>query len=70
NNSNEIEQPIIIDHPLYKKEVDFKSDYTLVKLKPDFQKFKMSLFDDDIIALIKKACIRLGGEVLRMLKCS
>ncbi|CAI2199484.1 7214_t:CDS:2, partial [Funneliformis geosporum] len=62
NNSNEIEQPIITDHPLYKKEVDFKSDYTLVKFKPDFQKFKISRFDDDKIALIKKRVYDLAGE--------
>ncbi|CAI2201804.1 5849_t:CDS:2, partial [Funneliformis geosporum] len=65
NNMKEIVQPIITDHPLYKKEVDFdfKGDYTLVKFKPDFRKFKMSRFDDDIIALIKKRVYDLAGSV-------
>ncbi|CAI2198167.1 7477_t:CDS:2, partial [Funneliformis geosporum] len=65
NNSNEIEEPIINNHPLYKKKggMDSKNDYTLVKFKPDFQKFKMSRFDDDIIGLIKKRVYDLAGSV-------
>ncbi|CAI2201746.1 13461_t:CDS:2, partial [Funneliformis geosporum] len=37
------------------------SDHTLVKFRPDFQKFQMSRFDDDIIFLIKKRVYGLAG---------
>jgi len=31
-----------------------KEEYTMIAFKPDFRKFNMSQFDDDIIALLKK----------------
>src|SRR6266496_6204662 len=41
-----------------------KEEYTMITFKPDFEKFNMTQFDDDIIALLKKrvydmvACVK------------
>ena len=40
-----------------------KEEYTMIAFKPDFRKFNMSQFDDDIIALLKKRVYDMVGCV-------
>nr|CBY93681.1 putative top2 protein [Oehlia diaphana] len=47
NNMSVIEEPKLTS---YSK----KEEYTMITFKPDFEKFNMSQFDDDITALLKK----------------
>lgn len=47
NNMSVIEEPKLTS---YSK----KDEYTMITFKPDFEKFNMSQFDDDITALLKK----------------
>ena len=58
NNMSVTEKPKITS---YSK----KDEYTMITFKPDFQKFNMTQFDDDIIALLKKRVY----DMLRMLRC-
>ena len=57
NNMTVIEQPIITTCSKN------TGDYTCVIFRPDFQKFKMTRFDYDIISLLKKRVYDLAGCV-------
>ena len=56
NNMSVTEKPKITS---YSK----KDEYTMITFKPDFQKFNMTQFNDDIIALLKKRVYDMAGCV-------
>ena len=55
SNMSVIGEPVITDFP------SDAFDYTLVSFEPDFKKFKLKSFDDEMVSLLKKRVYDLAG---------